>query len=77
VEAIAMTVADLTQQVQFIVDAEGNRTAAVLEIAVWEQILTILKNIEDTEAMRRSAPDDEVTAGEPAKVEPRPAGLAV
>lgn len=42
-----MTVADLTRHVQFIVDDQGNRKAAVLEIAAWQDVLDALEDFED------------------------------
>ena len=72
-----MTVADLTRHVQYIVDEHGNRNAAVLRWAVWEQILTILEDREDAEDLRLVTPDDEVISWEQAKTELRTAGLDV
>lgn len=70
-----MTVADLTRHVRFIVNAKGNRTAVVLEIAVWEQILTILEDLEDAEELRCGSPDAEVIPWEQARAELQSAGL--
>jgi hypothetical protein len=72
-----MTVAEMTQHVQFIVDEQGNRKAAVLDCAVWEQILTILEDLEDAEELRQGHPDDEVIPWEQAKTELRAAGIDV
>jgi hypothetical protein len=49
-----MTTADLLQNVQFVVDSHGQRKGALLDMAVWEEILTILEDIEDAEEMRQA-----------------------
>ena len=41
-----MTVTDLLQSAQFVVDADGNRQAVQFDIAQWEALLVLLKNIE-------------------------------
>ena len=35
------------------VDADGNKTAVVLDYAVWEQLLTLLEDMGDAEEIRR------------------------
>jgi hypothetical protein len=42
-----MTVADLTQGVQFTVDQRGQVTAVVIEPPLWERILAALEDAED------------------------------
>jgi len=54
-----MTTEELLQNVQFIVDEQGRRKAAVLDYPVWEQILTILEDLEDAEELRQSRLEDE------------------
>lgn len=44
-----MTVTDLTDKVQFVTDAEGNRKVQV-DLAVWQEILALL---EEADAERR------------------------
>ncbi|MCB0198310.1 MAG: hypothetical protein KDJ65_40585, partial [Anaerolineae bacterium] len=39
-----MTTAELIKSAQFITDAEGNKTAVVLDISVWEEIVLALKS---------------------------------
>jgi hypothetical protein len=43
---IAMTVTDLLQSAQFVVDADGKRQAVQFNIAQWEELVGLLKNIE-------------------------------
>ena len=42
-----MTVAELTQGVQFTVDQRGHITAVVIEPPLWERILAALEDAED------------------------------
>ncbi len=42
-----MTVAELTQGVQFTVDQRGQVTAVVIEPPLWERILAALEDAED------------------------------
>ena len=47
-----MTVAEVLQSAHFVVDHEGKPTAVVLDIAVWEALLSALEDIEDDELIR-------------------------
>lgn len=47
-----MTVAELTQDVQFTVDQHGKITAVVISPALWEQIIEALEDIEDRALIR-------------------------
>jgi hypothetical protein len=47
-----MTVAELTQDVQFTVDQHGKVTAVVLTPALWQQIVETLEDIEDRTLIR-------------------------
>jgi len=41
-----MSVAELLRSAQFVVDAAGERKAVQLDLAVWEEIMTLLKTQE-------------------------------
>ena len=45
-----MTIAELLNSAQFIVDKDGNKTAVVLDLAVWEEIVLALKKLDTLEA---------------------------
>jgi accessory colonization factor AcfC len=47
-----MTVTDVLRSAHFVVDQEGKPTAVVLDIGVWEALLTALEDIEDVELAR-------------------------
>jgi uncharacterized protein (DUF433 family) len=50
---IKMSVTELLQAVRFLVDKDGNKTAAVLEYTLWEKLLTLLEDLEDAEEVQR------------------------
>ena len=45
--------------VHFVVDNGGNRTAVVLDYEDWEELMTLLEDIEDAEELSRSADSEE------------------
>lgn len=47
-----MQAKELLEKVQFVVDAEGNKSAVQLSLEVWEELLTILEDLEDAEEIR-------------------------
>lgn len=47
-----MTLAELTQDVQFTVNQHGKITAVVLTPALWQQIMEALEDIEDRALIR-------------------------
>ncbi len=49
-----MTLAELTSKVQYVTDAEGNRQAVVLEMAVWEEVVNALEQLEPTQPQKQS-----------------------
>jgi len=48
-----MTVAELTNKARFVIDAQGNRQAILLDLPVWEEIVALLEEIEEMEAEDR------------------------
>lgn len=48
-----MSVSEVLQQAQFLVDAEGNKKAVVFDYSLWEELLTLLEDLEDAEEIRR------------------------
>lgn len=63
-----MQVDEILSKVRFVVDPEtGNRSAVLIDYAMWEELLTLLKGVEDVE---------EAKAGLGSNVKPlRPFGL--
>ena len=61
---------ELFQNVHFVLDADGNKTALLLAYATWEQVMTILEDIEESEEISRSrATGEEAIPWEQAKAE--------
>ncbi len=56
-----MSVNELLQRVQFVVDNGGNRTAVVLDYEDWEELMTLLEDIEDAEELSRSADSENLS----------------
>jgi PHD/YefM family antitoxin component YafN of YafNO toxin-antitoxin module len=49
------------QSVQFVVDSDGHKSAVLVNLDVWEQILIMLEDLEDAEEIRRAREEDEET----------------
>ena len=66
-----MGVADLIQKFQFVVDSNGEKQAVLLDYAVWEELLNLLEDLEDSEEIGRLRDAaEEFVPWEQAKVEP-------
>ena len=66
-----MGVADLIQKFQFVVDSNGEKQAVLLDYAVWEELLNLLEDLEDSEEIGRLRDAaEELVPWEQAKVEP-------
>ena len=73
-----MTVTELLQTAQFLVDSSGDKKAVVLDYAIWDDLLTLLEDLEDAEEIRtlREA-KEEAVPWELAKAELRVEGIDV
>jgi hypothetical protein len=73
-----MTIQDLLQSAEYLVDANGKKKAIVVDFKVWEELLELLEDIEDAEEIRqlRDA-KEEYVPWEQAKTELRSAGKSV
>ena len=73
-----MSVTELLQSAQFLVDADGHKKAVVFDFAVWEELLTLLEDLEDAEEIRRLREiGEEAIPWEQAKAELRTEGVDV
>ena len=71
-----MGVLEQLQTTQFLVDAEGNRRAVVVEYPIWEELLTLLEDLEDAEEIRRlREAGEETLSWDEAKAELRATGI--
>jgi hypothetical protein len=50
---VSMSVGELLEKVQFVVDAKGKKKAVVFDYPVWQELLTLLEDLEDAEEIRR------------------------
>jgi hypothetical protein len=73
-----VSIHELLQAAQFVVDAEGNKKAVVFDYSLWEELLTLLEDLEDTEEIRQLREDGaETVPWEQAKAELRAQGADV
>ena len=56
-----MTVTDILNSVKFIVGPDGQQSAVVVDLDVWEQIVTLLEDTEDAEEMKQACSIKEET----------------
>jgi hypothetical protein len=49
-----MTVADILNSVKFVVNPDGHQSAVVVDLDVWEQIITLLEDTEDAEEIKQA-----------------------
>jgi hypothetical protein len=73
-----MSVTELLQTVQFLVDANGKKKAVVFDLALWEELLALLEDLEDAEEIGRlREAKEEAIPWAQAKAELRVAGIDV
>jgi hypothetical protein len=49
-----MTVAEILNSVKFVVNPDGRQSAVVVDLDVWEQIITLLEDTEDAEEIKQA-----------------------
>lgn len=54
-----MSIAELIKTAQFVVDGDGNRRAVQLDLVVWEELITLLEDLEDAEEMAQAHQEDD------------------
>ncbi len=73
-----MTVNELLETAQFIVDTDGTKKAVLFDYILWEKLLTWFEDIEDAEEIRRlRESDEEIIPWDTAKEELRANGKDV
>jgi len=73
-----MSVTEILQNIQFVVDVGGNKKAVLLDYSLWEELLSQLENLEDSEEIGRlREAQEEVISWEQAKGELRAEGVDV
>jgi hypothetical protein len=49
-----MTVADILKSVKYVVNTNGQQSAVVVDMEVWEQIVALLEDSEDAEEIKQA-----------------------
>jgi hypothetical protein len=49
-----MTLTDILNSVKFVVNPKGKKSAVLVDIDIWEQIVTLLEDIEDVEEIKKA-----------------------
>ncbi len=49
-----MTVAEILKSVKFVVNPNGQQSAVMVDMNLWEQILTVLEDAEDADEMKQT-----------------------
>jgi hypothetical protein len=49
-----MTVAEILEKVKFVVNPSGKKSAVVVDLDIWEQIVTMLEDFEDAEEVKQA-----------------------
>ena len=49
-----MRLTELMNSIQFVVDSAGNRTAVQLDLAIWEELITLLEDLEDAADLQQA-----------------------
>jgi hypothetical protein len=73
-----MSIKELLESAEYLVDANGKKKAVVVDFEIWEELLTLLEDVEDSEEIKRlrEAKQDYVP-WEKVKAELRDAGVDV
>ena len=48
-----MSVTELLQSARFVVDADGNKKAVMVDYEIWQELLTILEDWEDAQEIKQ------------------------
>ncbi len=49
-----MTISDILSSVKFVVNRNGQHSAVVVDLDVWEQIVTLLEDAEDVDEIKKA-----------------------
>ncbi|MEW5830294.1 MAG: hypothetical protein AB1846_15510 [Chloroflexota bacterium] len=56
-----MTIAEILNSVKFVVEPDGHQSAVMVDVEIWEQIVTLLEDAEDAEEIKKARTIKEVT----------------
>ena len=49
-----MTIAEILETVKFVINPSGKKSAVMVDLDVWEQIVAMLEDLEDAEEMKQA-----------------------
>ncbi len=49
-----MTIAEILKSVRFVVNPSGQKSAVMMDLDVWEEIVSMLEDLEDAEEMKQA-----------------------
>lgn len=49
-----MTVAEILEKVKFVINPSGKKSAVMVDLDVWEQIIAMLEDLEDAEEIKQA-----------------------
>ena len=49
-----MTVAEILEKVKFVINPSGKKSAVMVDLDVWERIITMLEDLEDAEEIKQA-----------------------
>ena len=49
-----MTIAEILETVRFVVNPSGQKSAVMVDLDIWEQIVSMLEDLEDAEEMKQA-----------------------
>lgn len=49
-----MTVAEILEKVKFVINPSGKKSAVVVDLDIWEEIVMMLEDAEDAEEIKKS-----------------------
>ncbi len=49
-----MTIAEILKSVQFVVNPDGEKSAVMVNVDVWDEIVSMLEDIEDAEELKQA-----------------------
>jgi hypothetical protein len=49
-----MTVAEILEKVKFVINPSGKKSAVIVDLDIWEQIVSMLEDLEDAEEIKQA-----------------------
>jgi hypothetical protein len=49
-----MTIAEILETIRFVVNPSGEKSAVMVDLDVWEEIVSMLEDLEDAEEMKQA-----------------------